>query len=455
MKFIKNKYTKALLKVIPGGSHTYSRGADQYPFNAPPILSRGKGAYIFDQKNKMYLDYGMGLRAVNIGYSENEINNAAIREIKNGNNLTRPSLVELKAANLLTKIIKSADMVKFTKTGSAAVTAAVKLARAYNRKNIILRCLDHPFHSYDDWFISSTVVDRGIPKDINKMTINFRYNDTDGLKKIVNKYRNRISCLVLEPAATECQKKNNLRGCCGKSPCTRNYKNNKHFLKEVERVCKENKIVFILDEMITGFRWHLRGAQHLYNIKPDLSTFGKAMANGFSVACVSGKKEIMELGSITKMKQERVFLLSTTHGAEMSGLGAFVQTINFIKKNSVIKKNWNYGYELISKANQISNDMGLKDYFFISGPACSPFYTCLDNNKQSSLEFRTLFLQEMIKNDVFMPWIAISYRHNNKELQKTLRAMENSLIIYKKALVTGPKKFINGPIVKSVFRKFN
>ena len=106
--------------------------------------------------------------------------------------------------------------------------------------------------------------------------------------------------------------------------------------------------------MITGFRWHLFGAQHIYNVEPDLSTFGKAMANGFSVACVCGKREIMELGSITNKKQERVFLLSTTHGAEMNSLGAFIQTVNFLKENDVIKKNWNYGYELIKKSNQIS-----------------------------------------------------------------------------------------------------
>ena len=455
MKFINSKYTKALLKVIPGGSHTYSRGADQYPFNAPSILSKGKGAYIFDQNNKIYLDYGMGLRSVNIGYSEKEINNAAIKQINNGNNLTRPSLIELEAANMLTKIIKSADMVKFTKNGSTAVTAAVKLARAYTGKNIVLRCLDHPFFSYDDWFIGSTVVNRGIPKDISKMTINFRYNNIEGLKKLVNKYRKKVACIILEPAATECPEINNLRGCCKKYPCTRNYKNNKHFLKEVEKVCKENNIIFVLDEIITGFRWHLFGAQHFYNVSPDLSTFGKAMANGFSVACVCGKRDIMDLGSITNKKQERVFLLSTTHGAEMSSLGAFVQTVNFIKKNNVIKKNWNYGYELMNKINQISNDIGLKDFFFISGPACSPFYTCLGNNKRASLEFRTLFMQEMIKNSVCMPCIAISYRHNNKELQKTLKAIENSLKIYKKALMSGPKKFIKGDIVKPVFRKFN
>ena len=110
-----NKFTKALLKVIPGGSHTYSRGADQYPSNAPSILSKGKGAYIFDVKNKKYLDYGMGLRSVNIGYAEKIINSAAIKQINNGNNLTRPSNIELKAANLLISNIESADMVKFTK----------------------------------------------------------------------------------------------------------------------------------------------------------------------------------------------------------------------------------------------------------------------------------------------------------------------------------------------------
>ena len=133
-----NKFTKALLKVIPGGSHTYSRGADQYPSNAPPILSKGKGAYIFDTNNKKYLDYGIGLRSVNIGYAENSINAAAIQQINKGNNLTRPSNIELTAANLLTKNIDSADMVKFTKNGSTAVTAAVKLARAFNQRDLIM-----------------------------------------------------------------------------------------------------------------------------------------------------------------------------------------------------------------------------------------------------------------------------------------------------------------------------
>ena len=307
MKF-KNKYTNELLKVIPGGAHTYSRGADTYPENAPAILSKGKGVYIFDQDNKRYLDYGMGLRAVNIGYAEKEINSAAIKSINDGNTLTRPSIIELKAAKLLVSLIDDSEMVKFTKNGSTSVTAAVKLARAYTGKKIILRCFEQPFFSYDDWFIGSTNVNRGIPDETIALTKTFHYNDIESLKKQVRKYKNKIACVVLEPSSTQCPKiKKNESDCCGLSVCNRKFKKEDNFLKQVEQICRENSIIFILDEMITGFRWHLKGAQNFYGVTPDLSTFGKAMANGFSVSCISGKKKIMELGSITKKMMKEFF----------------------------------------------------------------------------------------------------------------------------------------------------
>jgi glutamate-1-semialdehyde 2,1-aminomutase len=223
----------------------------------------------------------------------------------------------------------------------------------------------------------------------------------------------------------------------------------------VQKICNENGIVFILDEMITGFRWDLKGAQHTYGIKPDLSTFGKAMANGYSVSCVAGKREIMELGSIEKKGEERVFLLSTTHGAEMNGLGAFIETVNFIQQNDTISHLWNYGAQLASGINNISSGYGISSYFNVIGPSCSPTFQTFDLSGKTSLSLRTLFVQEMLKSGVLMPWIALSHAHRERELVKTLEAVDKSLKVYKKALENDVKNFLQGPDIKPVFRKYN
>jgi glutamate-1-semialdehyde 2,1-aminomutase len=447
--------TKKLNNVIPGGAHTYSKAADQFPYNAPCILNKGQGAYVYDNKNNKILDYGMGLRSVNVGYAEKYINEAAIDALRKGNNLSRPSEIELKAALTFVKLIESADMVKFAKNGSSSVTGAIKLARAFTGKEVVLRCNQHPFFSYDDWFIGSTVIKKGIPKSSIKLTDGFDYNNIDSLKKKIIDYKNNVACVILEPATSDCPSINGLAGCCGKQRCTRNYKNNKNFLHEVQEICRENKIVFILDEMITGFRWHLKGAQYLYNIKPDLSTFGKAMANGFSVSAVGGKREIMSLGSINKKGKERVFLLSSTHGAEMTSLSAFIANIEFMKKNEVIKKNWAYGAKLIQEINKISYACGVGDYFFLNGPACSPVVNSLNKEKNIDLGFKTLFMQEMMKSNILIPYISICYRHNSETMGITLRAVKKSLQIYEQALKFGIEKYLKCEPVKPVFRKYN
>ncbi|MGZ3769097.1 MAG: glutamate-1-semialdehyde 2,1-aminomutase [Bdellovibrio sp.] len=428
-------YRTRLNKVIPGGAHTYSRGHDQYPSNAPQILTRGKGVYVFDAQDKRYLDYGMALRAVNIGYAEDEINAAAIREIENGNNLTKASMIELQAAELLVSLIDSVDMVKFTKNGSTAVTAAVKLSRAYTGRELVARCAEQPFFSYDDWFIGSTPITRGIPHEAIEKTKLFSYNDINSLENLIAEYPDQISCVVLEPASTEEPKDG--------------------FLQKVQEICKKNGIVFVLDEMITGFRWHMKGAQHIYGVKPDLCTFGKAMANGFSVACIAGKREIMELGSIDTEGCERLFLLSTTHGAEMSGLGAFVATIDFMQKNNVVDHLWRYGQQLMLTMKRQAEAHGLGQVFKVGGIPCSPWFLTQDKKGVNSLSLRTLFLQEMLKQGVLMPWIALSYRHGDEELALTESALDKALSVYSKALDEGVEKYLEGPVIKPVFRKFN
>jgi len=449
-------YQERLLKAIPGGAHTYSRGYDQYPLNAPQILTRGKGAYIYDPDGNKYLDYGMALRAVNIGYAEDEIDVAAIKQIKNGNNLTRPSMIELEAAELLVELIDSVDMVKFTKNGSTAVSAAVKLARGYTGRELVARCAEHPFFSYDDWFIGSTQLTRGVPKSAVSQTKLFNYNDLASLEKLVVEFPGQIACVVVEPAATECPQIGAATDCCNSSPCTRNYLGGqRNFLQDVQALCERNGIIFILDEMITGFRWHIKGAQYQYGVSPDLCTFGKAMANGFSVSCVAGRREIMSLGSIEKPGQERLFLLSTTHGAEMSGLGAFVATMNFMQKHKVVEHLWDYGGKLTAMMARQAEAHGISHSFKVSGANCSPYYLTLDTAGANSLPLRTLFAQEMICNGVMMPWIALSYRHGPSELATTERALDQTFAVYRRALEEGVEKYLVGPAIKPVFRKYN
>ena len=452
-----NNFQKRLLSAIPGGAHTYSRGYDQYPENAPQILERGKGAYIYDPKGTSYLDYGMALRAVNIGYAEDQIDNAAIYQIKNGNNLTRPSMIELEAAELLVDLIDSVDMVKFTKNGSTAVSAAVKLARAYTGRELVARCAEQPFFSYDDWFIGSTPLTKGIPKETIEKTKMFGYNNIESLEKLITDFPGQLACVVLEAATMECPSIDGFKsGCCNQEVCTRIYESpSENFLQQVEKLCKKYGIVFILDEMITGFRWHMKGAQHLYGVRPDLCTFGKAMANGFSVACVAGKREIMELGSIEFPGRERVFLLSTTHGAEMCGMGAFVETMRFMQKNNVISHLWSYGHQLTSLMNRLAEAHGISENFKAGGIACSPYYSTMDSSGKNCLDLRTLFSQEMIRNGVLMPWIALSYRHTQTELDITEKALDLSFRVLRKAIDEGVEKYLIGQVIKPVFRKHN
>lgn len=430
-------------KYIPGGAHTYSRGDDQFPANAPKVLSRGKGAYVWDVEDNMFLDYGMGLRSVGLGYNNDRVSQAALREIQHGNNLTRASEIEIIAARDICELIPSMEMVKFAKHGSAVTSAAVKLSRAITGKKIVVRCLEHPFFSYDDWFIGNTVIKHGVPEDIQKLTVNFSYNDLDSLKKVFELHKGQIACVIMEPVTTIAPAGSQV------FPGT-----NKNFLHDVQQVCKDNGALFILDEMITGFRWHKLGAAHYYGVNPDLITFGKAMANGFSVAALGGKREYMERGGIHH-KHERIFLTSTTHGAEMCGMGALVETMKIYQEQDVTGHMWKYGEMLTKGVNEISRELGIEKFFSMSGIPCSPVYTTLDKSGQMSWALRTLFNQEMIRQKIIMAYVSISHSHGNVELEMTLEAIKNSLKVYAQALDIGHEGFLRGDIIKPVFRQFN
>ncbi|PPR11126.1 MAG: 3-aminobutyryl-CoA aminotransferase [Alphaproteobacteria bacterium MarineAlpha11_Bin1] len=420
--------------LIPGGAHTYSKGDDQFPANAPPYLERGEGYWVWDDRDGRYLDWTMGLRSMSLGYGRPEVNNAAIEQIRRGSNFGRPSKVETDLAQILVDIIPCAEMVKFAKNGSTVTTAAVKLARAHTGREYVAFCKDHPFFSYDDWFIGTTDCAAGVPSAISDLSLPFRYNDLDSLRNLFTRQAGKIACVILEAATTE-------------PPAD-------GFLEGVQALCQENGAVFILDEMITGFRWHLKGAQYFYGIKPDLATFGKGMGNGFSIAALVGKREIMELGGLDH-DGERVFLISTTHGAENHALAACIGALRVFETENVCDHMWNIGAMLVDALNGAAISTGMEDHFEAYGIACNPAYVCRGDGGAPSPELRTLFNQEMINRGVLMPYITPCLAHDAEAVSRTAKAAEESLAICANALESGLHHALRGDAIRPVFRKFN
>ncbi len=428
------KLQKRFNDLIPGGSHTYAKGDDQYPEFMPAYIVKGKGCRVWDVDGNEYIEYGMGLRSVTLGHAFEPVVKAAYQQMLLGNNYVRPAKIELECAEEFLSIIDNADMVKFCKDGSDATNAAVKLARAHTGRDMVAICGNHPFFSVDDWFIGSTPMSAGIPEVIKSMTVKFQYNNLESVQALFDQYPNKISCIILEPEKYDPPKDD--------------------FLNKLKDLCHKNGAIFILDEMITGFRWHLQGAQRKYNVDPDLSTFGKALGNGFAIAALAGKRELMELGGLHH-KKERVFLISTTHGAENHAMAATIATMRFYKENKVIEHLEEQGKKLEVGVNKASADLGLLDKVKIIGPPCCSVYTTSDQDNKPSQPFRTLFIQETMKRGLLMPSSIVSYSHSDMEIEETINKIHEALVVYKKALNEGIEKYLEGKPVQPVFRKFN
>lgn len=421
-------------KIIPGGAHTYAKGDDQYPEEAPAFIVRGKGCHVWDVDGNEFIEYGMGLRAVTLGHAFPSVVEAATRELQNGSNFTRPSTLEIECADQFMSLIPNAEMVKFSKNGSDVTTAAVRVSRAYTGRDMIAICAEHPFFAIDDWFIGTTEMNSGVPDAIQKLTVKFHYNDIDSLIDLFYKYENRIACVILEPA-TWMEPQNG-------------------FLENVQTVCRKNNAILIFDEMITGFRWDNGGAQKVYGITPDLSAFGKGMANGFSLSALTGKKELMELGGIHH-DRERVFLISTTHGAETHTLAAGIETMNVYKNQNVIETLYRQGKRLADGVNQSISNLNLTEYFQIAGRPSNLIFITRDQSKNPSQSFRTLFLQEMIQRGIITPSFVVSFSHSDEDIDRTIDAASESLSVYRKALEEGIEKYLSGRPVKPVNRRYN
>jgi len=427
-------YREKVHDIIPGGAHTYAKGDDQYPLHAPAAIVRGEGARVWDVDGNEFIEYGMGLRAVTLGHAYPEVIEAAARRMRLGANFVRPAALELEYAEALLEVIPAADMVKFAKNGSDTTTAAVKLARAVTGRDVVATCADHPFFSVDDWFIGTTEMNAGIPQAIQDLTITFPYDDLDAARRLFDENPDRIACLVLEPAKYD-------------DP-------DPGYLPGLRSLCDERGALLVLDEMITGFRWALGGAQDVYGVKPHLSAFGKGMANGFSVSALLGEREFMERGGL-RHDGERVFLLSTTHGAETHALAAALATLRVYQSEPVIETLHRQGERLRRGVEEVIRHHGLGDYVDVVGRPCNLVFGTAGPDGEASQIYRALFMQELIRNGVLAPSFVVSYSHGDEEIDRTIEAVDAALDVYAQALEDGPEGHLEGGPTKVVFRRYN
>jgi glutamate-1-semialdehyde 2,1-aminomutase len=430
-----NEYGDRANNLIPGGAHTYSKGDDQFPFNAPRVIDRGLGCKLWDVDGNEFTDMAMSLGTVTLGHAYKPVLDAVRQEIAKGVNFCRPSLIEGELAELLVDTIPSAEMVKLGKNGSDAVTAAVKLARAYTGRPYVARCSADAFNAVHDWFIGSTVVNRGVPLETQKLTLKYDYNDIESCQKLFDQHPEKIACFLLEPLSFEEPKDG--------------------FLEKLKSLCEKNGALLIFDEVVSGFRFSLGGAQEMVSVTPHLSAFGKAMANGFSVSALVGQREFMRLGGIDH-EQERVFLLSTTHGGETHSLAASIASINSIRENNIITHFWEIGQLLMDGVREVAKEAGAEQYIDVFGYGVKPAFAFRDESGEISMAARTLFMQETVARGLLMPYVVPSYAHKKEDIHFAVVCIRDALVAIKKAAEgKGILAAIEGGVVKPVFRTQN
>ena len=412
-----NAAQNRLHEVVPGGAHTYARGSDQYPEGMAPVLTRGYGARVEDLDGNVFVEYGMGLRSVTLGHGYGPVVDAAARAAADGMSFSRPSMWELSAAEAFLEQVPGADMVKFAKNGSDATTAAVKVARAATGRPLVAVCSSQPFFSTDDWFIGTTDMDGGILPDHARTTVGFAYNDLDSLRALLAEHPGQVACVILEAATALAEPEPD-------------------FLPGLRRLADEDGFVLIFDEMITGMRWSAGGAQAVYGVTPDLSTWGKALGNGYPVSALAGRREILEYGGL-RTDHKRVFLLSTTHGPETSSLAAYLAVIHAYRERDVVGEMERQGGVLAAAFNERSAARGLTGYVDAVGrPSCLVF-TTRDAEGRPSQEFRTLFLQELLSRGVLGQSLVISAAHTDADVALTVDAAAEAMKVYANALEAG------------------
>lgn len=397
------KFTKSELQLIraentiPLGSQTFSKSRTQYPVGISPLfIKRARGCQVWDIDGNNYIDMVSSLASVTLGYGDSRIDGAVRKQLKRGVSFSLPGILEAEVAEMICELVPSAEMVRFGKNGTDATSAAVRLARAYTGKDRVLVC---GYHGWQDWFIGSTTRNKGVPEAVSGLTESFEYNNLDSLHELVNS-RTDIACVVMEPM-------NSIYPVPG-------------FLEGVRELTKDKGIILVFDETITGFRFSEGGAQELFNVTPDLSTFGKGIANGYPLSAIAGKREIM-------MEMEEIFF-SGTFGGELLSLAAAKKVLQLHLEKKVTSTLIASGNLLNHKVSTLIEETDLRDVLHLSGHPSWIFLNWSSVNDIEVDSIKTLFMQEMFQNGVLILGTHnINLKHTERYLNRVVKAYDDVL----------------------------
>ena len=412
-------------QIIPSCTQTFSKGYAQYVQGVSPVfVERGEGGCVYDVDGNKYIDYPLGLGPITVGHCHPEVDDAVIAQVRKGPQHSLPHRLEVELAERLCEIIPCAEMVRFGKNGSDATAGAVRVARAITGREKILCC---GYHGWQDWYIGTTQRRRGVPRSTQELTMPFPYNDIGALERLLQDHHNQVAAIIMEPVGT--------------------ILSNNGYLAQVKEVAHYHGTLLIFDEIVTGFRVALGGAQQYFGVVPDMACIGKGMANGYPLSAVVGYREVMQ-------EFDRSFF-SFTFGGEAVSLAAALATLHILERDNAISHMWILGRRLKDGYNYLARHYGLEAYTWCQGLPPRAGIVFKDINGGDSLVYKGIFQQECIKRGVLFNGVhKFCLMHSNEQIDYTLAVYDEAFQVLRKASqADDPSILLKGPVPEPVFRR--
>jgi glutamate-1-semialdehyde 2,1-aminomutase len=394
---LSNKHFQEALKLIPWGTQTNAkRPYPAFDETMPKYIVRGKGCRIWDMEGKEYIDYRLALGPVTLGYCYEEVDNAVREQMKNGVLFSMASPRELELARMLHEVIPNAEMVRFMKTGEDANLSNVRIARAHTKREMILTS---GYHGYPDWFAAGESPDNGVPVMLRDYVQEIPWGNLEEAERLIRKYKERLACVI-------------------SIPYDMNEDTSGAYIKHLRALTTEYGILLILDEVWTGFRLALGGAQEYFGVNADLASYAKAMANGYPISAYVGKAQYLS--------ELNHFKMTTTYAGETLSIAAALATISVMKREKVHEHLYRMGKRLMDGFNVIARDLGVEAY--AAGLPVASFLKFNTTDKEYNSRLEYLWFRELFREGVFviLRWF-VSYSHKEPDIDVTLDRARSAL----------------------------